>query len=59
MEKEKMIREQLDYNDDIPDPEEETAPRDDEADALRSADRRHLVPADEDVPNECFGRRML
>lgn len=59
MEKEKIAREQLNYNDDIPDPEEEAAPRDDETDSLRKAAKRHLVPADEDVPNDCFNQRML
>ncbi|MDD3214629.1 MAG: hypothetical protein PHY64_13215 [Eubacteriales bacterium] len=59
MEKEKTEQEQLEYNDNIPDPEEEAAPHDDEADSLRNAARRHLVPVDEDVPNDCFSRRML
>ena len=59
MEKEKTEQEQLEYSDNIPDPEEESAPRDDEADSLRNAARRHQVPADEDVPNDCFSRRML
>jgi len=60
MESEEREVEQLVYNDEIPDPEEETVPpRDDEAEALRKAAKRHRVPADEDVPNDCFSERML
>ena len=59
MDSEKQFLEQLVYNDDIPDPEEEAAPRDNVADALRKAAVRHLVPADEDVPNDCFSERLL
>jgi hypothetical protein len=60
METEKRETEQLDYDDEIPDPEELTLPpRDDETDALRSAARHRLVPADENVPNDCFSERML
>jgi hypothetical protein len=59
MEDEKRELEQLSYDDEIPDPEEETTPHDDEADALHRASRRHRVPADEDVPNDCFSQRML
>ncbi|MCE5343514.1 MAG: hypothetical protein LLF96_08040 [Eubacteriales bacterium] len=59
METEKYEREQLNYDDDIPTPEEDTPPRDDEAEALLKAAARHLVPADEDVPNDCFSQRLL
>jgi len=60
MESEKREMEQQDYNDEIPDPEEETVPtRDDETDAMHKAARRHRVPADEDVPNDCFSEKML
>lgn len=60
MESEKREWEQITYNDEIPDPEEETAPpRDDEADAVRKAAKRRLVPADEDVPNDCFSPHLL
>lgn len=59
MDREKPALEQMVYNDEIPDPEEEAAPRDDVADMLRKAAKRRLVPADEDIPNECFGERML
>ncbi len=59
MENEKREWEQITYNDEIPDPEEEAPPRDDEADALRKAAKRSLVPADEDVPNDCISPRLL
>ena len=60
METEKRDLQQLDYDDQIPDPEEVTLrPRDDEADAVQKAAKRHRVPADEDVPNDCFSEKML
>lgn len=59
MDSEKRALEPMVYSDEIPDPEEEAAPRDDVADALRKAARQRLVPADEDIPNECFSERML
>lgn len=59
MDEEKQAIEPLAYNDEIPDPEEEPAPRDDETEALRQAARHKLVPADEDAPNDCFSERML
>jgi hypothetical protein len=60
MEAEKRVLEWPDDNDEIPDPEEEmTPPRDDVTDAVREAAKRRLVPADEDVPNDCINEKML
>ena len=55
MDTEKAEWEQKEYDDEIPDPEEEPAPRDDEAEAAR----KHRVPADENVPNDCFSDKLL
>ena len=51
--------EKKEYDDEIPDPEEEPAPRDDEAEAVIEASRKHRVPADENVPNDCFSDKLL
>lgn len=59
MDEQRQLLEPLAYQDDIPDPEEEAPPRDDEADALLHAARRRLVPSDEHVPQECFDERLL
>lgn len=59
MEEEKLVWEQQRYDDAIPDPEEEPAPRDDEAEALQRAARKHRVPPDEEVPNDCFSEKLL
>ncbi|NLI21626.1 MAG: hypothetical protein GX418_08780 [Clostridiales bacterium] len=59
MELDKPAQEQLEYSDFIPDPEEETAPRDEVAEALRKAVRRRQIPADEDALNEVYSARMF
>ncbi len=59
MDEEKSVWEQQKFDDDIPNPEEEPAPRDDEAEALRKAAQKRLVPADEDSPNDCFSEKLL
>ena len=59
MEIEKPAQEQLEYGDTIPDPEEETVPRDEVAEALRKAERRRQIPADEDALNEIYSPRMF
>ena len=59
MDTEKADWEQKEYDDEIPDPEEEPAPRDDEAEAVIEAARKHRVPADENVPNDCFSDKLL
>ncbi len=58
MDSEKETYKQDAYDDSIPDPETE-APRDDEDEAVHRAVRRHHIPADEDVPNDCFSEKLL
>jgi hypothetical protein len=59
MDEEINVWEQQKFDDDISDPEEEPAPRDDEAEALHKAAQKRLVPADEDTPNDCFSEKLL
>ncbi len=59
METEKYEREQRHYDDEIPPSEEETPPPDDETDEMIKAVAKHLIPADEDVPNDCFNQSLL
>jgi hypothetical protein len=59
MDAEKYEREQLRYDDEIPTPEEEAPPPDDETDEMKKAVAKHRVPADEDVPDDCFNRNLL